>query len=114
LKLFEKQKEIVDHYYIRDDDNIQNSQDGQDADSLAKGDTEAVEAKEAPQEDPQDNPAADPAEEHRVAMTKEANTNLVNVNQPFEKSYHSLLLICPQMRGYHPPMSLLVHGNEHR
>ena len=77
-KLFEEQKEIIDHYYTRDDDSILNPQEEIEEDTAALPESEA-DPIEAAQDTRQEK-------EGLLMMSDETNRNLVNVGQPFTKS----------------------------
>jgi hypothetical protein len=74
-KLFEEQKDIIDHYFTRDDDSIQNPQDETEEDSLPESEAE-----------PDKITSLEASENGGLLMSDEANRNLVNVGQPFGKS----------------------------
>ena len=88
-KLFEEQKEIVDHYYVRDDDSIN---DFQGDDESVSDETESAETSEAepeptPEEVAQEDQTLQENEDDKeVEMPKEADDNLVNASQSFVKS----------------------------
>jgi hypothetical protein len=79
-KLFEEQKEIIDHYFVRDDDSIVNPQDESDA---PQDEEEAVEETSEEETALQEEEVA---ENTADIIPQEAQRNLVNVGQPFTKS----------------------------
>eukprot|EP00956_Cyclotella_meneghiniana_P033082 scaffold93044_cov72-Cyclotella_meneghiniana.AAC.6 len=88
-KLFEEQKEIVDHYYVRDDDSIN---DFQGDDESVSDETESAETSEAepeptPEEVAQEDQTLQENEDDKeVELPVEADRNLVNNGQSFVKS----------------------------
>lgn len=79
-KLFDEQKEIIDHYYTRDDDSIINPEDETTQDAVVEAEAsveEEVEVEKDEHQDPQDD---------EPLLPIEANRNLVNVGQSFDKS----------------------------
>lgn len=82
-KLFEEQKAIIDHYYTRDDDSVLNPEEA--AVAAPEPHEEVVEdTRTLSLED--ESPLQEQAENTAALIPEQAQQNLVNVGQSFDKS----------------------------